>query len=397
MPMRQGTLRVLIRLLIVQKLFMHSLRNAFMVHAYIGLHPPALFVLTDWFFFRYHTPSNSAMPFKTWQSLQYSTNTIGQLLFLRTEGVESWLQPTHGGSRSDDENKSSDSASNDKPNLRAKGLILVKIWCLIIVFVGGVFLGTALMHFLSDSDETFGDLTEKAYPFAFMLCTSGYLITMLGDCIIVWVYQRQKDTENGFPLERKDIALDSGVPRHTGETPLSFQVETPQQPEVDMPKASLINTTSLGDSVLLILALCFHSVFEGIAIETKADAWKALWTVCLHKIFAAIAMGIALLRMIPNRPFLSCAAYAFAFAISSPIGVAIGIIIDATTEGTVADWIYAISMGLACGVFIYVAINHLFAKGYKPLKQIVFDNPFYKFLAVVSGAGVIAVVMIWDT
>ena len=119
----------------------------------------------------------------------------------------------------------------------------------------------------------------------------------------------------------------------------------------------------------MIVALCFHSVFEGIAIgvaESKADAWKALWTVCLHKIFAAIAMGIALLRMIPNRPLLSCAAYAFAFAISSPIGVAIGIIIDAPTEGAVADWTYAISMGLAFGVFLYVSIKLLLSKVYKP-------------------------------
>lgn len=157
---------------------------------------------------------------------------------------------------------------------------------------------------------------------------------------------------------------------------------------------------SFGDSILLIVALCFHSVFEGIAIgvaETKADAWKALWTISLHKVFAAIAMGIALLRMIPNRPLLSSAAYSFAFAISSPIGIAIGIIIDATTQGAVADWIFAISMGLACGVFIYVSINHLLSKGYTPRDSVLVDNPNYKFLAVLLGIGVIAIVMIWDT
>lgn len=129
---------------------------------------------------------------------------------------------------------------------------------------------------------------------------------------------------------------------------------------------------------------------------TKADAWRSLWTISLHKIFAAIAMGIALLRMIPKRPFVTTAAYSFAFAISSPVGVGIGIAIDATTEGHVADWIYAISMGIACGVFIYVAINHLIMKGFKPQAQCYFDTPFFKFLAVVFGVGVIAVVMIWD-
>lgn len=174
----------------------------------------------------------------------------------------------------------------------------------------------------------------------------------------------------------------------------------PWQSRNHFANASVTKVSSFGDSILLIVALCFHSVFEGIAIgvaETKADAWKALWTISLHKVFAAIAMGIALLRMMPDRPFLSCAAYAFAFAISSPIGVAIGIIIDATTQGAVADWIFAISMGLACGVFIYVAVNHLLAKGYIPNEAVSLDKPHYKFLAVLLGVGVIAVVMIWDT
>lgn len=107
-------------------------------------------------------------------------------------------------------------------------------------------------------------------------------------------------------------------------------------------------------------------------------------------------MGIALLKMIPKRPLLATIAYSFAFAISSPIGVGIGIAIDATTEGRKADWVYAISMGLACGVFVYVAINHLIAKGFKPQKNCYFDTPFFKFFAVLLGVGVIAVVMIWD-
>lgn len=273
----------------------------------------------------------------------------------------------HGGDDDEDEE------AGPKPNLRSKSLILVKIWCLILVFVGtfvggvspyffkwnegflvlgtqfagGVFLGTALMHFLSDANETFQDLTSVEYPFAFMLACGGYLLTMSADCVISYVYGKQ----NSSDVEDQEVnrnGKDESAPTKIGIT----------------------SASSLGDSILLIVALCFHSVFEGIAIgisDTKADAWKALWTISLHKIFAAIAMGIALLRMIPDRPLLSCASYAFAFAISSPIGVAIGIVIDQTTQGRVADWIFAISMGIACGVFVYVSINHLL-RGYKSQK-----------------------------
>ncbi|KAL3508384.1 hypothetical protein ACH5RR_027785 [Cinchona calisaya] len=334
----------------------------------------------------------------------------------------------HGGD--DDSADTGSDPSGDKPNLRAKSLILVKIWCLILVFVGtfaggispyflkwneeflvlgtqfagGVFLGTSLMHFLSDSNETFEDLTKKEYPFAFMLASAGYLLTMLADCFIFYIYGKQRNEGSSSAGAAGHLQHHQGVAQNGKGTSNGGA----SQPEIlvndnsdhHFSKAPLVSAASLGDSVLLIVALCFHSVFEGIAIgvaETKADAWKALWTVCLHKIFAAIAMGIALLRMIPDRPLLSCAAYAFAFAISSPVGVAIGIIIDATTQGAVADWIYAISMGLACGVFIYVSINHLLSKGYNPKKSLSVDMPHYKFLAVLLGVGVIAVVMIWDT
>ncbi|KAK2640187.1 hypothetical protein Ddye_027982 [Dipteronia dyeriana] len=313
---------------------------------------------------------------------------------------------------------------NDHPHsLRSKPLILVKIWCLIIIFIGtfvggvspyflkwnegllvlgtqfagGVFLGTALMHFLSDANETFEDLTTKEYPFAFMLACAGYLLTMLADCIISYVFGKKIDGSNG-DLEHQGGVQQGKSGHDVTNSGSGSQVRNGT--DLHSSKFSLAAVSSLGDSILLIVALCFHSVFEGIAIgvaETEADAWKALWTISLHKIFAAVAMGIALLRMIPDRPLLSCVAYAFAFAISSPVGVGVGIVIDATTQGPVADWIFAISMGLACGVFVYVSINHLLSKGYAPLKRVSVDTPYHKFLAVLLGIGVIAVVMIWDT
>ncbi|GAU23724.1 hypothetical protein TSUD_128280 [Trifolium subterraneum] len=326
---------------------------------------------------------------------------------------------SHGGSDDDTDTDSDATEGTHNHNLRSKSLILAKVWCLIVIFfatfiagvspyvlrwnegflilgtqfAGGVFLGTALMHFLSDANETFGDLTDKEYPFAFMLACAGYLITMLADCVISSLLEKPHGAAD---VEGQEA--DKG--RSNGVTS-----QSEYQGSSDTNYRDRASSTSIGDTVYIfiyvyIIALCAHSVFEGLAIgvsETKADAWKALWTICLHKIFAAIAMGIALLRMVPNRPLLSVAAYAFAFAISSPIGVAIGIVLDSTTEGHVADWTFAISMGLACGVFIYVSINHLFAKGYVAHKHSKVDTPYMKFFAVSLGIGVIAVVMIWDT
>lgn len=172
----------------------------------------------------------------------------------------------HGG-QNDEETD-----GNPDINLRSKGLILVKIWCLIILFVstfaggvspyfyrwnesflllgtqfaGGVFLGTSMMHFLSDSNDTFGNLTSKTYPFAFMLASAGYLLTMFGDCIIVFVTKSaEKDQVRTAPVDQ-EIGTHNNNPM-------------------------FVRTTSMGDTILLILALCFHSVFEGIAVGVSGN------------------------------------------------------------------------------------------------------------------------------
>lgn len=57
------------------------------------------------------------------------------------------------------------------------------------------------MHFLSDADETFKDLTEKEYPFAFMLACAGFLMTMLADCVISYVFSKKRDGGSVSDLE----------------------------------------------------------------------------------------------------------------------------------------------------------------------------------------------------
>jgi zinc transporter 1/2/3 len=146
----------------------------------------------------------------------------------------------------DDSDSDSDSNEED-PDLRARPLILAKIWCLIIIFVatfvggvspyflkwnegflalgtqfaGGVFLGTAMMHFLSDANETFGDLTTKEYPFAFMLACAGYLLTMLADCVIAFVYRKGNGAGSGV----SDLELQGTAQSHIFFFSLLFDIQ----------------------------------------------------------------------------------------------------------------------------------------------------------------------------
>lgn len=187
------------------------------------------------------------------------------LLFLQCSNINA-----HGGG---DES----GTSSDSPDLHSKGLILVKVYCLIIFFfstfaggvspyfyrwnetflllgtqfAAGVFLGTSLMHFLSDSTQGFGDLTTKTYPFSFMLASAGYLLTMGGDLIVAYVTR-------GAEKDAARVEVESHPQGHGKEEGMDHN-------------PFLAKTSSLGDTILLILALCFHSIFEGIAVGVAGE------------------------------------------------------------------------------------------------------------------------------
>lgn len=182
----------------------------------------------------------------------------------------------HGAHDHDADHEGGDDGDNNN-NVRSKGLIIVKVWCLVILlvstfaggvspyfyrwnesflllgtqFAGGIFLGTSLMHFLADSDEGFGNLTDKSYPFAFMLACVGYVLTMLGDCIVLFVTRNSEKSGVRVSVEA------GGVGENEARR---------KEMELHYSHPGIARTTTFGDSVLLILALCFHSVFEGIAI-----------------------------------------------------------------------------------------------------------------------------------
>lgn len=240
-------------------------------------------------------------------------------------------------------------------------------------FAGGVFLSSALMHFLSDSNVTFKQLLPAVnYSLAAMFAVVGYLLTMLADVLVHRVYNHR-----AFQQLRKED--------------LENATEGPET------KAAILKTMNLFDLLLLTLTLCFHSVFDGLAVgvtATPREAWKEMWRVGLHKSIMGIGLGIVVLRLASTRRLLNSLVYGFAFSISTSVGIAIGILLDSTNWGSSADWIFAVWMGIGTGVFIYVVINHLLAwDNHKLLHK---EQALFRWLAVLFGFIATAVILIWD-
>ncbi|KAL3734616.1 hypothetical protein ACJRO7_023894 [Eucalyptus globulus] len=298
----------------------------------------------------------------------------------------------HGVDNGED-SSSSNSVGDKHEDMRSKSLILAKIWCLTLVFVGtfdeafllqgtyvasGFFLATAMMRFPMDDIKTLGDQTDREFSSTVVLSIAGILLTMLAHFAVSYLYGKQEKEQRGG--SNVDLEVSGGIVQGKGSSANGATHHHNLSVAFGGPS----------DGILLIIALCLHSVFLGIAIgvaETKPDAWKTMRTIFPHNIFAAVAMGIVLLRTMPNRPLSSRDAYAFAYAISSSIGMAIGIVIDPTTQGVVAGWSTAIFLGF-CGMFLYVS-----AIFYRYMQNM---DRVGAFLATMVGVGIIVGLMFWD-
>lgn len=109
-------------------------------------------------------------------------------------------------------------------------------------------------------------------------------------------------------------------------------------------------------SLMLVATLSIHSLLEGMAIGLQKESSSVVVIfigVLFHKSLMAFSMGSNLVHSKQAIKKIFAAAVIFSFA--SPIGIAIGIVIDtsgANNEG--AELINAILQAIATGTFLYI-------------------------------------------
>eukprot|EP00897_Mesotaenium_endlicherianum_P006221 jgi/Mesen1/5627/ME000282S04775 len=351
----------------------------------------------------------------------------------------------HGDGGADDDPAGADGEAEAAPDLRSSRLMRSKggaiavfflvpfIGCWIPYFLrispallkygllcaAGLFFTIALEHLTGDSASGFADLTTSSYPFTYLLVVGGYMMAMLADVTVhsVWARQalRKQSTATaaaGSPQAEEPVAASKlqccqvrpqddvearaggGVCSGSGcgcngdmcrcnappaMEPLGGALEqTPEQ----------VAKLAPADMVLLFCALCFHAVFEGLAIglsTTVYDTWNTTLTIVLHKFFEGLALGSSLVGHSRRHKAYMHFLYAAAFSITAPVGIAIGIILDKSVEPRGAQWVEAIGNGFAAGVFIYVAISHIVVKAFKPSERDRWFTPFIKWACFALG------------
>lgn len=116
-------------------------------------------------------------------------------------------------------------------------------------------------------------------------------------------------------------------------------------------------------SLILLLSLSIHMLFEGMAIglqNTELETWTLLAALSVHKCVVAFGVGLKMKETMSMKKVLI---YMLPFASVSPVGVAIGIGISSC--GNCGD-AHTISEGImtsvASGVFLYVTFFEILHK-----------------------------------
>ena len=108
---------------------------------------------------------------------------------------------------------------------------------------------------------------------------------------------------------------------------------------------------------VLLVGLGTHAIFEGLALGLT-QRYNALVqfsiAIIVHKGAEALAIGISLVKVFPNRIYFNIGLIVF-FSMFTPIGVCLGIIL---TQGK--NELYEIIFAsIAAGSFIYIACSEV--------------------------------------
>lgn len=283
-------------------------------------------------------------------------------------------------------------------------------------FSAGIFISIAFVHVLPDTTEEYMEWAEtegynEAFPLPTFMAMIGYVFILLIDKVIARAYHideekevlvdhcEKKDCKDGEKCEEvvKDANKVGPADAVTAEAPVVVEEhkahETPAA--IDRTTTQLVrdeddthtvaeNAVSKTSGVVLCLALGVHAFFEGISfgmMPTADQAGQLAFGILIHKGSSVISLGGALSRS--GFSFKTVFCFLLIFAVSAPIGIAIGMNIE-----DASPIVTTIFMGISAGTFLYVASSEIivneFARG---------KHQIWKFIFVVLGATLIT--LIW--
>ncbi|KAI7814421.1 zinc transporter ZIP1 [Triplophysa rosa] len=251
-------------------------------------------------------------------------------------------------------------------------------------FAGGVFLSACLLDiipdYLSDIHEELQIRgLDNGFPLAEFIMACGFFTVLILEKIVMSFRERHRGEE------RAPLLAPVGHGHADGHHSLNDLEGSGHHVHVDLHAHSSFR------SFMLFLSLSLHSVFEGLAIGLQTTDTKVL-EICIailvHKSIIVFSLSVKLVQS-EVKP-LWVVLYVTVFAMMSPLGIGIGIIvIEAELEAGVL--IQAVLEGLAAGTFIYITfleiLPHELNSPERPLLKVLFLLCGFSVMAALSFLG----------
>jgi solute carrier family 39 (zinc transporter), member 1/2/3 len=222
-------------------------------------------------------------------------------------------------------------------------------------FAAGVFLGAGFVHILPDANAAWARLGWH-YPIGMLLAAAAIVFMLLFEHVL--------PPEDAHHAMHAPSANRFGGHDHPAGSPRAVYA--------------------------ILTALSVHSLLEGLALGAQQELRSALVifaAILAHKSMEGFALGVSLAR--GTAPGARATALLALFASATPVGIVAGATVGAL-EGSAQLACEATFLSLAAGTFAYVAtLDILREEFHEP------GGRFAKWLWVVAGAGVMALLALW--
>ncbi|XP_012943506.1 protein zntD [Aplysia californica] len=298
-------------------------------------------------------------------------------------------------------------------------------------FAGGVFLGACLLHMLAEGRETMEDYFKDVgkdvdFPVYETLTAGGlFLIAAVeqvahhflhnkvdnydgrGDVEVVPGNNTNQGQEtNGFARDTHgkpvihynatDGTVSAATESNGGAHPVQHIQHTPPAPhdhQNEMVQVLHAMQANPLRAFLLLGALSFHTIFDGLAVglkTTSADIWQMFAAIAIHKTLVALCLGLQLFIVYREKVYKAFL-WIFFFSLISPVGVVIGI---AVTSGSVDNLAETLTSGIlqaiATGTFLYVTFFEILKE------ELIEKRGFLRLFVTIIGFGGMALAKALD-
>jgi len=247
-------------------------------------------------------------------------------------------------------------------------------------FGGGVFIAACLLDLLPDVEEKISQVLSEIkseynvdvdYPVAQFIMVFGFFLILTIEQSVLHFQELWSQEEEREPLlsRSRQASIGSYHSSHSHQhaahhhhdheramTGVSSQAHHAHDGHHNHSHMShgVFQHSSLR-SIMLLLALSFHSVFEGIAIGLQDNSGQLISifiAVIVHKAVMAFSLGLNIAQS--DLSVKSFVLSNIMFSIASPIGVGIGIAVADLPSSLPQDICNGILQGIAGGTFLYI-------------------------------------------